>query len=99
MINSIIGSRAKQVSMNRDQCVIDYLSEHGPTPRRIAAPEICRLYLERHTTGGSVTIEQVQYAMAEHLFEMVRAGKITRGARPQILLSLTTEKGSFHELD
>lgn len=99
MIISIIGNKAKEVLRNRDQCVIDYLSEHGPTPRRIAAPEICRLYIERHTTGKSVSFEQIQYTMAEHLFEMVREGKITRGARPQILLRLATGKGRRYELD
>jgi hypothetical protein len=88
MIGSIGKKKIAQHARNRTQVVIDYLTEHGPTRRSIAIEGIARLYLERHTRGGSVTLSTTKFRMADHLITMEKAGELIRGPRPQQILSL-----------
>lgn len=64
--------------MNRNACVIDYLTKHGPTPRPVAFEGIARLYLERHVRSRSQSIGPIKEAFALHLRDMASTGMIVR---------------------
>jgi hypothetical protein len=73
---------------DRNQAVRDYITEHGPTPRRIAIKGIARRYWTDYTNGRSVAIGMTQMRMVEHMAVMEREGTLIRGPRPEQILTL-----------
>jgi hypothetical protein len=88
MIQPYRAAKFRKFDQNRTQVVVDYLTEHGPTPRRIAIEAFAQAYWDRHITGHSVSIETTKYRMADHLREMEKSKELLRGPRPKQVLSL-----------
>ena len=82
--------RAQQSEINYRQCCVDYIKEHGPTPRRVALPGMAQRYSDNHTTNIHKAPEPIRLRMAVQLQEVERDGLLIKGARPQQILTLPT---------
>lgn len=97
MLSSMESTRNQQSEVDYKQCCVDFLAEHGPTPRSAALQGMAVRYNDLHTVNaekhpGHKPPLAIRMRMALQLQQAVMEGLINKGDRPQQLLTLPSDE-------